>query len=445
MIAALFWVSICSILIIVPTAIAARVLHEFSRAELESYCRRRNQQELFDEVLDSHDQFALGAEALQWFGNACFLITSCLWLFSDDEMFFGSGGEFFVNLPQAYELGICIAAYTLFLVLVNSWIPWAVVKLASAPFLFHTWGLWQFVSQLAWPFRIGYAGMTFFANRIAGHVDDEDAEEEALEEEIRSIVTAGERDGLLESPAREMIEGVIELDDIDVGEIMTPRSKVNSLDINLRPEDLIRQAIEFGHTRIPIFEDELDNVVGLLFVKDLLPILSKAQAEDADIRSCLRPAQFVPMSIQGDALLQRFRSARSHLSIVVDEYQSVVGVVTIEDVLEEIVGEITDETDKVEQPEFIKVDDDTTEVMATVHIDDVNEFMKIDLPNSDEFDTLAGFVMTRFGRIPKSGEAFVEGNVRIEVQQSTRRKIERLRLSIFDENDASDAGKSSRI
>lgn len=429
MVELLFWVAVSSILVIVPTAIAARVLHEFSRHELQAYCRRRNRQDLFDEILDSHDQFALGAETLQWFGNVCLLSTGGLWFVARNTT---NNATF--ALPQNYEVALWLGGATFVLVIVNSWIPWAMAKNASAPFLFHTWGIWRFVSQLAWPFRIGYAGLTWVAQRMAGTTDNNDEEEEALEEEIRTIVTAGERDGLLESPAREMIEGVIELDDIDVAEIMTPRSRMNVLDIKLPPQELIHKAIEFGHTRIPIFENEMDNMIGLLFVKDLLPILVDNQPrEKVDVRSYLRPAQFVPMTIRSDDLLQMFRASRSHLSIVVDEYHSVMGVVTIEDVLEEIVGEINDETDKIEEQLFTPIDANRTLVNATVHVDDANDHLKIELPVSDEFDTLAGLILSLLARIPKSGEVISIENCRIEIKQASRRKIETVAIEVLEE------------
>ncbi|MEE2640904.1 MAG: hemolysin family protein [Planctomycetota bacterium] len=438
MITALFWISFFSFLVVLPTAIAARVLHEFSRHELESYCRRRNRPEMFDEVLDHHEKFALAAETLQWFGTVCFVVAGTLWFFSVPESE-GTTSTFaaaHVRLPRSLELASWFFLLTVFHLLINSWIPWAVVKLASAPFLFHTWQLWRLVSWLAMPMLIGFSMIQFVAHRMAGkEEDDEEAEEEALEEEIRSIVTAGERDGLLESPAREMIEGVINLDDIDVGEIMTPRSRMNALDIHLDSRELIRRAIDFGHTRIPIYENEVENIIGILFVKDLLPILLEESSEkNAEIRSFLRPPQFVPISIQSDDLLQKFRESHSHLSIVVDEYESVVGVVTIEDVLEEIVGEITDETDSEESPEIVRLADGRAEVVASIRIDDLNEHLQIDLPDTDDFDTLAGLVLSRLGRIPRPGELLVEGNVRVEVHRASSRKIESFLVEMTEEN-----------
>lgn len=427
-----FWTAIGSLLIMVPTAIAARVLHEFSRAELEVYCRRKNRPEMFDEVLSQHERFALGAEMFQWLGNLVYLLAGSFWFFGVD---LEQGATRIPELPVVAEVAFWVLGNLLVLALINSWIPWAVVKQASAPFLFGTWRLWKWTSRLAAPMSLGLDVVQFIAHRVAGRKsNDEEAEEEALEEEIRTIVTAGERDGLLEAPAREMIEGVINLDDIDVGDIMTPRSRVNALEINQPPHDLIRKAIDFGHTRIPIYENELENIVGILFVKDLLSLLLAGPVADSDsIRRILREPQFVPISIHSDELLQQFRESHSHLSIVVDEYESIAGVVTIEDVLEEIVGEINDETDDEMVPEFIPISDQVTEVLATVRVDELNEHLKVDLPESEEFDTLAGLIMTHFGRIPKMGESFVEGNVKIEIRRATRRRIEKVYVEILEE------------
>jgi magnesium and cobalt transporter len=153
-----------------------------------------------------------------------------------------------------------------------------------------------------------------------------------------------------------------------------------------------------------------------------------------DIGGYLRPAQFVPLSIRSDELLQRFRASRSHLSIVVDEYESVVGVVTIEDVLEEIVGDITDETDEVREIEFVSISENVTEVVGNAHIQDINEHLKIDLPVRDAFDTLAGLVLTKFGRIPKLGDSMIEGNVKIEVLEVSKRRIEKLLLEVLEDH-----------
>lgn len=446
MITVLVWLAIGSLLMVVPTAIAARVLHEFSRFELEGYCRRHNRPGLFDEVLDHHEKFALGAEAFQWIGTVLFLSAGTVWYLGTHtaiQQVILAGEP--LTYPVAAPLILWILGLIVLMIFVNSWVPWAVVQLASAPFLFHTWWIWKFVSRLAFPMAIGYSIIQFVAHRMAGRQeDDEDAEEEALEEEIRTIVTAGEREGLLESPAREMIEGVINLDDIDVGDIMTPRSRMRALNIALPPEELVREAIAHGFTRIPIYEDRLENIIGILFVKDLLPILLDGNIQDADIRKLLRPPQYVPISIHSDDLLQRFRESRSHLSVVVDEYHSVVGVVTIEDVLEEIVGEITDETDGDETPQFYWIDSRTAQAMASARIDELNEELKLDLPESDEFDTLGGLVLTRFERIPSVGEWLVEGNVRIVVEKANRRAVEILRLEILDDAEKNKDNASSK-
>ncbi|MDG2469064.1 MAG: hemolysin family protein [Pirellulaceae bacterium] len=434
MIMVLFWIVFGSVVIVVLTAIAARVLHDFSRHELEVYCRRRNRQDVFDDVLGSNDQCALGAEAIQWFANAVFILSCSLCFFSISGSIQGDGEVQRFEMPGVSQSILWSISLTFFLVLVNSWIPWAVVRFASAPYLYHTWGLWRFVRQLSWPFSIGYAMLTAFAQRIAGRKIDADDDEDALEEEIRTIVTAGERDGLLESDAREMIEGVMDLDEVEVGEIMTPRSRMNALDIDLPNWELIRQAIEFGNTRIPIYQKEVNNIIGLLFVKDLLPVVLDENRKKMDIGSYLRPAQFVPLSIRSDELLQRFRASRSHLSIVVDEYESVVGVVTIEDVLEEIVGDITDETDEVREIEFVSISENVTEVVGNAHIQDINEHLKIDLPVRDAFDTLAGLVLTKFGRIPKLGDSMIEGNVKIEVLEVSKRRIEKLLLEVLEDH-----------
>ncbi len=424
---ALLWAAIGAMLVASFSAIAAKVLREFSARELEEYCKRRRQQTLFDEILDRHDRIALGAESLQIVGTTILVAAAVMWLVL-------TGWP--VEVVSVGKLLASVAVGALAVLVATSWIPAAVVRLWSAPFLYWTWRFWVAISWLAWPLTVGVSIFDALLSRLAGRHEEEADEEEQFEDEIMTMVTAGERDGLLEPDARDMIEGVIELGDTDVADIMTPRSEIDALEIDMPWSDVLRFVTQCGRTRIPVYEKTLDNIVGVLFVKELLGEFSHdARQSRRHLRELIRPPWFVPHTRRVHDLLQDFRRTRIHLAIVVDEYRGVMGIVTIEDVLEEIVGEIVDESDKDEEEGIRQIDHATAEVLGRTHLDDINERLGLQLPESDEFDTIAGLVVHHFGHIPKPGEWLEQDNVRISVLDASRRRVERLKIELLDQSN----------
>ncbi len=423
----LFGTALVGLVLTALGAAGTKVLYEFSRHDLELYCRRRNQRDLFDEILDRHEDFAIAAETLQIVGSVVLVLCVGQW-------FLPAGAE---GPTDARHMAVVAGASIVILLVLIVWIPWAIVHVWSAPFLFHTWRIWTAVAWLLWPLTLGVKLMHVIVRRLAGHHQTHEEEEEAFEDEIRTIVTAGLRDGLLEADAREMIEGVMELGDVDVSEIMTPRSEVDALDVELSWPEMLKFVTKVGRTRLPVYEGSLDHVIGILFVKDLLAELSKdASIPRSSLRELLRKPWFVPESKAVDDLLREFRRTRSHMAIVVDEYRAVAGVITIEDALEEIVGEIADESDTEEELELIRIDENTLEVDGRVHIDELNEQYGLRLPDPDEFDTIAGFVVNKLGRIPKAGEVVYQDGVRFTVLKATIRRVERMRLELLEDPEA---------
>lgn len=402
-------------------ATGAKVAYEFSRHDLECYCRRRNQAALFDEILAQHEDVGVAAESLQLLGTVLLVFSV---VHGGNSAVWGStsGGWEWVGLVGGLFVG---------LLALTVWVPWAIVHVASAPFLYHTWRGWVLLAYLCWPLALVARLVHVAAHRLAGrHDQTEEDQEEALEDEIRAIVSAGLRDGLLEAETREMIEGVMDLGDVHVAEIMTPRSDIDALDINLEWSETLRFVVDVGRTRIPVYQDKLDNVIGILFVKDLLPELARdcPMTSPISLRDLLREPWFVPESKAVNDLLREFRRTRSHMAIVVDEYRAVTGVVTIEDALEEIVGEIADESDSEEDIELIRLDDTTLEVDGRVHIEELNEQFGLMFPQAEDFDTIAGFVVHELGRIPRPGEVIDVHPVRMTVLKATPRRVERVRL-----------------
>lgn len=420
----LLWVALLGMVLTGLAAAGTKVLAEFSRHDLELYCRRRDRRELFDEVLDRHEDYAAAAETLQVAGSVVVVLCVGQWFFPDGT----------AAVSDVRRLAVVAAASTVILLVLTSWVPWALVHVGSAPFLYHTWRLWAALARVLWPLTLGSKAIEAAARRLSGQPASDDDEEEAFEDEIRSIVTAGLRDGLLEADAREMIEGVIELGDVDVSEIMTPRSEVDALNVELSWAELLEFVAECGRTRLPVYQGTLDRVLGILYVKDLLAVLAKnAEVPPPNVRELLRPAWFVPESKAVDDLLGEFRRTRSHMAIVVDEYQALAGVVTIEDALEEIVGEIADEMDTEEDLELIRTGESSWELDGRVHLEELNDQYGLTLPESEEFDTIAGFVINSLGRIPKSGDVIRIGRMKFTVLKATPRRLERLRLELLEE------------
>ena len=197
--------------------------------------------------------------------------------------------------------------------------------------------------------------------------------------------------------------------------------------------EILQVVVRSGRTRLPVCEDSLDTLVGVLYVKDLLPDVARQAHQPAKtLRELVRPPWMIPDTMPLLDLLRQFRSNRRHLAIVVDEYKTVVGVVSIEDVLEEIVGEIVDESDKEEDDEIRVLSDTAYEVLGTIPIDLVNERLGLDLPEADDYDTLAGLVVSRLGYIPRRGEVVECGGVRMTVLNAKPRAVQQLLVEIVD-------------
>lgn len=401
-------------------SVGTRVLRGFSRHDLRELCIKHKSPELFSDVLRSHDRVALGLDVLVVLATAVLIVSGTAWGWRK------SG----VELPVTASLVISEALILgLVLVAIRVSVPWTASRLFSSHVLFWCWPLFGFLAAVASPV-VGFARLfDTVLHRVFGRTPPM-LDEESLEEEIRTIVSEGHREGLLEGDAREMIEGVIELGDADVAEIMTPRTDMHVVQVDLPWDELLEDVIEAGHTRIPVFESNRDDIIGVLYSKDLLPELAKPTEEARrPIRKLLRKPLFVPETKAVDDLLQMFQTERTHIAMVLDEYGGVAGLVTIEDVLEEIVGEIVDEYDADVEDAIKKQNDDVYEAAGRAHVDEVNSAMGVELPEDGDFDTIGGFVFTEFGRVPAVGESLLWNEMlKITVLEATRRRIDRVRL-----------------
>jgi CBS domain containing-hemolysin-like protein len=403
-------------------ATAAQVLHEFARHELEVYCHRRQRREWFDRIIRRREKFALGAEALQMFGISLTVVGGFFLLFKNV-----AAGLLGVSPALA-----AILILTLVLLVANSWIPWGVAHFASAPFLFHTWRFWWFISVISWPVTIGVQLFSAMAQRISGREPIDEDEEEIFQEEIRSMASEGERGGWLEARVRDMLEGVLDLDNTAVAKVMTPRSRVDSLDVSTDWDVMLKFVVETERTRLPVYRQRIDNVVGILYTKDLLTELLKPAAQRRPLEKLLRKPIYVPESTRLDGMLRKFLESRVHMAIVHDEYEAVSGIVTIEDILEEIVGEIQDETDVVEPSPIHRINDHEARIEGSAYLAQLNQELGLQLPEEGDYDTIAGLIMNQLHSIPTRGQKVVVGNVELEVQQASSRSVDQVHLRILD-------------
>ncbi len=250
------------------------------------------------------------------------------------------------------------------------------------------------------------------------------ADERISSEELRLIIEQGGEQGILEAEEEQMIHAVIELGDQRVHEVMVPRTSMSTLSAAATFEDAIDTVIEQGHSRIPVYEDSVDEIIGILYAKDLLPFLKAGAPERPSLRSLLRTPVFVPESMSVDDLLHELQRRKVHLAIVLDEYGGTAGLVTIEDLIEEIVGEIQDEYDE-EEPMIVRLSDDEARVDGRADVDDLSKLFDTDLSldDEDEYDTVGGLIYHRIGGVPRPGDQIKVDGLTITVETTDGRRV----------------------
>jgi magnesium and cobalt transporter len=251
-------------------------------------------------------------------------------------------------------------------------------------------------------------------------------------DEIQSFI---ESEFDLDADERSMLTGVLEVSETQVRDVMVPRSQMVVIDVELPFDQILKLIIESGHSRFPVIGEDRDEVIGILLAKDLLRYFGTDQVKGVPIRKVLRPAVMIPESKRLNALLKEFRDSHNHMAVVVDEYGGVSGLLTIEDVLEEIVGDIDDEHDQ-EEAEFIRPDGDRNgkpsfAVRALTRIEDFNDFFECEL-DDEEYDTVGGLVMHELGRLPRRGEKVQFGGFEFAVIKADKRRIDSLQVQRLD-------------
>lgn len=247
------------------------------------------------------------------------------------------------------------------------------------------------------------------------------------EEEIKTLVDVGEEAGIIEKQERDMIESIFEIGDIKVTEVMVPRIDIVYLEENVSLEKAIKKVIKYGYSRIPVIGESVDNIIGIIYAKDLLSCYLMNREEEVNIKSMIRPAYYVPQSKKAIDLLTEMQLEKVHISIVLDEYGGTLGLVTIEDILEEIVGDILDEYDD-ENNLIDHIDNDVLIVNSKISIEETSNLLDVELP-MDEFESLGGFVFNLLGRIPRVGDIIEYNDTVFKVLEVHNRRIRKIEIS----------------
>jgi putative hemolysin len=267
--------------------------------------------------------------------------------------------------------------------------------------------------------------------RMAGQTADQPQEraEEELEQEILSAVDEGAAEGVVDEQEREIIKSAITFADTTVAEAMTARTDIIGLSIN-GTLDRVKVALdESGHSRLPVYDGTLDKIVGILYARDLLRFLGRPETP-FEIKAVMRAPYFVPETKVLRDLLQDFREQKVHIAVVLDEYGGTAGLVTIADLLEQLVGEISDEHEPREPDLLKRLDDHTAEADARIYLDQLNRMMKLDLPEDAGYDTLGGFISTTLGKIPQKGTSFDYGSAKYTVLDAAPQKVNRVKIEL---------------
>jgi len=261
-------------------------------------------------------------------------------------------------------------------------------------------------------------------DKITQVFSDEPTDTKSLLELLRNA----EQDQVLDADALGIIEGALQVSSMQVRDVMIPRSQLVNVPAKLPPNEIIELVTKASHSRFPVTGENVDNVIGILLAKDLLPLILEEETEKLDVKDVVRPATFVPESKRLNVLLKEFRETRQHMAIVIDEYGSVSGAVTIEDVLEQIVGEIEDEYDVDDESHIKKFDEENYIVKALTPVDEFNEYFGTQF-SDQEFTTLGGLVLQQIGHIPERGETINIGPFLVTVLNADSRQIKLLKVT----------------
>ncbi len=401
-------------------------LRTFSNVHLTEALKKKGKEDRADKISDNKERLILACSLFRFIFNIGILLVLVGFLASFKE------GKL-VLADYIIALFISIIIFSVFVLA----IPHAWAKYTGEKFLSKTYPLLFFTALTAKPLLYIYKAYDMLVKRLAGVADfTPEEEQEEKHEEFLTGLEQHKIEGVVDEEEKEMIEGVLELSETTADEIMTPRTEVVAIDANSELSEILKIIIDAGHSRLPVYEENIDNIIGFIYAKDLLTEVGK-ENNNFKIKEKLREAYFVPETKSLRTLLHEFQNQKLHIAVVLDEYGGTAGIVTIEDILEELVGEIADEYESM-PPKFIKVIDDYTfDVDARTDIDDLNDKFDLNLPEEEDYETIGGFVFSYLGYIPKTSETFEYENLKFTITNAEKRKIRTLRIKkMVNQEDA---------
>ena len=339
-----------------------------------------------------------------------------------ESLFKGSGITILVSSAGALALIIVTLILSLFTIVFGELVPKSLALAHTDAYALRLSGFIEVLLRVLGPLVRVLTAITTGVSRMLGAGDQ--AQGVMTTQELSILVERGGEQGILEAEEEQMIQAVIELGDQRIHEVMVPRIAMVSLAADATLEEAIDLIVEEGHSRIPVYEETIDQIVGILYAKDLLPFLKQESPDTAALRTLLRTPVLVPESMTVDDLLHELQRRKVHLAIVLDEYGGTAGLVTIEDLLEEIVGEIQDEYD-VEEPLIVKLSDDEARVDGRADVDELSELfdMSLDLEDEAEYDTVGGLIYHRIGGVPKPGDEVKVDGLMLTVESTDGRRV----------------------
>jgi putative hemolysin len=407
-------------------AVALRIFSHVKLQEaFKAAIKKENSKDLTERLLEKEEELVLTCYLYRLIFNMCILLALvALFTHRGDPSYRGSYAvDYF--LASVIAFGI-FSVFSLA-------IPHAWAKYAGEKILSRTYKIVILFAFIASPILYIFKLYDGFVRRLAGIA--ETTPEEQHEEKQEEFLTGLEQhrtEGALDEEEQEMIENVLELSSSTADEIMTPRTDIVAVEVNSDLQKVLETITTGGHTRVPVYEENIDNIVGLIYAKDLLAEIGKDPV-DFKLHDKMRKAYFVPETKPLRVLLHEFQNQKLHIAVVLDEYGGTAGIVTLEDILEELVGEIADEYEETPPEPIEKIDQNTIEADARTYIDDLNDEFELNLPEDEDYETVGGFVFSRLGYIPKTNESFDYENLKFTIASAEARKIKRIRIQKISE------------
>lgn len=425
---------VVSVMLAAVLGMLVQSLRDLSRSKLEDVASQRNRARVtrrVDLILDDVEGHASAMALPRIVFQLSTVVLAAVWVSSTRGL----------EHPAWVDFGLGVLVASVLVWVFGAVLPQAVARHAAEETVYIWSRLIHGVYTVMLPARAVVRFFDEVVRRLAGRTEDDHSDN--LEHEILSVVEEAQQSGAVDQTEREMIQAVVRFRDTTVGQIMTPRTEIEALGLTNNLGQVTAAIRRIGHSRIPVFENDLDHIVGIFYVKDLMLWMSGETARAGktfELREILRPPVFVPETKTIRELLRELLQKRVHIAVVADEFGGTAGLVTVEDIMEELVGDITDEYEQPPESQeeiAVKPEERAAELDGRAYIDTVNDRLRtafgVQLPESEDYDTVAGFVVVTLGRIPAVGETFVADDVRVTVLAAEPRRVKRVRVEVLAE------------